>query len=115
MTKLAGVLLDDRNRAIFGNFNLSGPQGIADLANGGTAKSLEKVDGRHTWKSRCTRDIPVTNRQKHVWHQRRRKHDVIDILVGLPARIVMLRVRNPEAGDLLAKRFVWQKEINVPP
>jgi hypothetical protein len=35
--------------------------------------------------------------------------------VGLPALIVMLRVRHPETDDLLAKRLVWQKEINVPP
>jgi len=38
--------------AIFGNFNLSGPQSIADRqdasANGGTAKIPEKVDGRQT-------------------------------------------------------------------
>ena len=56
----------------------------------------------------------LTRRQKDVRYQRRRKHDVIDVLVRLPARIVMLRVWHPETDNLLAKRFVWQKEINGP-
>jgi hypothetical protein len=60
---------------------------------------------------RCA--TPNTQRQKYVWDQCRRKHDIVDVLVGLPGSILRLcSTREPYVDDVFAKRFARQKKLN---
>ena len=57
---------------------------------------------------------PFTDRKNHVRNYCRGEHDIIDVLVGFPALILVLCMRQPNSDDVLTERFIWQKQLDHP-